>query len=379
MKIIQSMAVSFVLVGLIIAGCNKEKFPSRDTSKLKPTPPPPPPPVDPTLVIFDAADKLTDWEVVGGGVEEKAGAREGVAYLKSTIHTGDDYMHFIKRRPTAVDPKLSVEDGQFVFWFYVSSVTDLKLDGQIELTSSGKSDDHEYSWNLADYIPGLKVGWNEMKLNFSTAAKSGDGGPDIHAFNFFRIYFWTNDKSSHGDVTVGVDDLKFHARTKISESFNACDVIDNWETAGNVGTIDKSSKKEGVGSLKAPIADGGDFQQFIFRSPSVVNPGLTMDNGQLHFWFYVSDPTQLKVDGQIELTSSGKSDDHELDWNLGDLIPNLKAGWNEMKLNFSDAGKTADGGADITALNYFKVYLWTSSKTHPEVVLALDDLRLTEK
>jgi len=233
------MAVSIVLVGLIIAGCNKEKFPSRDTSKLKPTPPPPPPPVDPTLVIFDAADKLTDWEVVGGGVEEKAGAREGVAYLKSIIHTGDDYMHFIKRRPTAVDPKLSVEDGQFVFWFYVSSVTDLKLDGQIELTSSGKSDDHEYSWNLADYIPGLKVGWNEMKLNFSTAAKSGDGGPDIHAFNFFRIYFWTNDKASHGDVTVGVDDLKFHARTKISESFNTCDVIDNWETAGNVGTIVK--------------------------------------------------------------------------------------------------------------------------------------------
>ena len=362
-----------------MGSCNKEKFPSRDTSGLKPTPPPPPPVVDTSMTVFDAADKLTDWEVVGGGVEEKVGKKEGEAYLKSTITVGGDYMHFIKRRPTPVDPKLTVDNGQFTFWFYVSSVTDLKLDGQIELTSSGQSDNHEYSWNLADFIPTLKVGWNQMKCNFSSAMLSGDGGPDIHAFNFFRIYFWTNDKTSHPDVVVGVDDLKFVTRTKVSISFNTCDSLDNWETAGNVGSIDKTSKKEGVGSLKAPIADGGDFQQFIFKRPAAVNPGLTMSTGVLKFWFFVSDPSQLKVDGQIELTSSGKSDDHELDWNLGDLIPNLHTGWNEVKLNFSDAGKTGDGGADITALNYFKVYLWTSSKTHPDVTLALDDLRLTEK
>jgi len=380
MKILQSTVVSFVVLAMIIAaGCNKEKFPSRDTSGLKPTPVVPPPPPDPTLVVFDPADQLTDWEVVGGGVEEKAGQKEGAAYLKSVIHTGDDYMHFIKHRPTAVDPKLTVENGQFVFWFYVSSVADLKVDGQIELTSSGQSDKNEYSWNLSNYIPSLKNGWNEMKLNFSNAPVSGDGGPDIHAFNFFRIYFWTNDKTSHGDVTVGVDDLKTRARPKISESFNNCDALDNWVTAGNVGVIEKAGKKEGLGYLKATIVRNEDYMHFIYNRPTALNAGLTEATGQLRFWFYVGNVADLKPDGQIELTSSGKSDDHEYSWNLDQLIPNLKNGWNEVTLDLSAANKSGDGGPDINAFNFFRIYLWTASKDHNDETLGIDDIRLMEK
>ena len=104
-----------------------------------------------------------------------------------------------------------MDKGQFVFWFYVSSVSDLKNnDGQIELTSSGESDKKEYGWNLVDIIPNLKNGWNELTLNFSTAQLSSDGGPDIHAFNFFRIYLWTSSKT-HTDVALGVDDLRLRA------------------------------------------------------------------------------------------------------------------------------------------------------------------------
>ncbi len=94
------------------------------------------------------------------------------------------------------------------FWFYVERAADLKLDGQIELTSSGESDKKEYSWNLETLIPTLHDGWNEMLLNFDTANLSGDGGPDLSAgFNFFRIYFWTKDKT-HTDLKVGIDDIR---------------------------------------------------------------------------------------------------------------------------------------------------------------------------
>jgi hypothetical protein len=205
---------SLLLAAIVFVACKKEHFPSRDTSGLKPPPPPPPPPPpDPTLVSFNTADAIDNWETAGNkGAVEKAGGKEGQGWIKAPIVNGEDYMHFIYRRPAPIDPKLTVDNGQFVFWFYVSSVADLKNnDGQIELTSSGESDKKEYAWNLADIIPGLQNGWNEVKLNFNTAQLSSDGGPDIHAFNFFRVYLWTSSKQ-HTDVALGIDDLHFRAR-----------------------------------------------------------------------------------------------------------------------------------------------------------------------
>lgn len=376
------MVCSLALAIIILPGCKKEHYTSRDTSGLKPPPPPPPPPPpDPTLVSFNNADAIDNWETAGNkGAVEKTGSKEGQGWMKASIVNGEDYMHFIYRRPTAVDPKLTVDNGQFLFWFYVSSVADLKNnDGQIELTSSGESDKKEYAWNLADIIPGLKNGWNEVKLNFNTARLSSDGGPDIHAFNFFRIYLWTSSKT-HTDVALGVDDLRFRARPKINEVFNNADALDNWETAGNKGAIEKPGAKEGQGWLKASIVNGEDYMHFIYHAPAPLNAGLTKDNGALHLWLYIGDISQIKNDGQFELTSSGESDKNEYAWNLGPMLPNLKNGWNELKLNFSDAAESSgDGGPKLTAFNFFRLYLWTNNKTHADVALGVDDLRLIEK
>src|SRR5262245_34918464 len=177
---LSNIACIIVLFGILSIACNKQDYSSRDTSGLKPPPPPPPPPPpDPTLVSFNNADAIDNWESAGNkGAIEKATGKEGAGWLKASIVNGEDYMHLIYKRPTPADPKLTVETGQFVFWFYVSSVADLKNnDGQIELTSSNESDKKEYAWNLADIIPGLKNGWNEVKLNFNTAGVSSDGGP----------------------------------------------------------------------------------------------------------------------------------------------------------------------------------------------------------
>jgi hypothetical protein len=376
------IACYLLLAAVLITACKKDNYPSRDTSGLKPPPPPPPPPPpDPTLVSFNTADAIDNWETAGNkGAIEKAGGKEGTGWLKASIVSGEDYMHFIYKRPSPVDPKLTVENGQFVFWFYVASVADLKNnDGQIELTSSGESDKKEYAWNLADIIPSLKNGWNEVKLNFNTAQLSSDGGPDIHAFNFFRVYLWTSSKS-HSDVAIGLDDLRFRARSKTVESFNNTEALDNWETAGNKGAIEKPGAKEGVGWLKAPIVSGEDYMHFIYKRPTALNAGLTKANGALKLWLYIGDISQIKNDGQFELTSSGESDKNEYAWNLGPMLPNLKNGWNELTLNFSDAAESSgDGGPKLTAFNFFRLYLWTNNKTHADVALGLDDLRLIEK
>jgi len=379
---ITNVACSILMVIILVTACKKEHYSSRDTSGLKPPPPPPPPPPpDPTLVSFNPADAIDNWESAGNkGAIEKTAGKEGQGWLKATIANGDDFMQLIYKRPAPVDPKLTIDIGQFVFWFYVSSVADLKNnDGQIELTSSTESDKKEYAWNLADIIPGLKNGWNEVKLNFNTAQTSSDGGPDIHAFNFFRIYLWTGSKQ-HSDVAIGVDDLRFRARPKTIEVFNNAETLDNWETAANKGAIEKPGAKEGQGWLKASIVNNEDFMQFIYKRPAPLNAGLTKANGALKLWLYIGDISQIKSDGQFELTSSAESDKNEYSWNLAPMIPNLKNGWNELTLNFSDAGESSgDGGPKLTAFNYFKLYLWTNNKTHADVALGLDDLRLIEK
>ncbi|MXV52914.1 hypothetical protein GS399_18220 [Pedobacter sp. HMF7647] len=332
--------------------------------------------------LFDGADSDAGWEIVGPKSVETSGKKEGTGYLKSTIVKGEDYMHFIKKASTPLVTGLTKANGQLSFWFYVSSVADLKEDGQIELTSSGESDKKEYAWSVAKLIPTLKNGWNEIKLNFSDAELSSDGGPDLAAgFNFFRIYFWTKDKN-HEDVTVGVDGIKLSVTSggpaPISVAFDSADSDKDWEVVGPK-SIETSGKKEGTGYLKSAILKGEDYMHFIKRAPAAINPGLTKENGQFAFWFYVSDVSTLKEDGQIELTSSGKSDSKEYAWSVAKLIPTLKNGWNEVKLNFSDAEVSADGEPDLAALNFFRIYFWTKDKAHDDVAVGVDDLRFLSK
>src|SRR5262249_23764178 len=119
MKFITSIIACIIMLAIVFISCKKENYSSRDTSGLRPPPPPPPPPPpDPTLVSFNVADAIDNWETAGNkGAVEKAGGKEGQGWIKAPIADGEDYMHFIYRRPTAVDSKLTVDNGQFVFWF----------------------------------------------------------------------------------------------------------------------------------------------------------------------------------------------------------------------------------------------------------------------
>ncbi|MDI3319403.1 hypothetical protein [Pinibacter soli] len=381
MKISKLILIASVLGVFIAGGCKKDSFTSRDTSKLKPTPKDSTPP-DPTLVMFDPADETTDWEISGGkGQIDNAAKKEGTACLSSVIGAGDNdgYQHFIKRRPTAVNTNQPIDQCQFVFWLYVSDVSQLRGDGQIELSSSGQSDKNEANWDFGPVAKTLKNGWNEVMLNLITSTPS-NGNIDLTKVNFFRIYFWSKQPRA-ADYTIKVDYLRFRKRPPINVQFANCDQTDNWEMAGGTGQIDKSNKKEGAASLKATIVKTEDYMHFIFRRPDPLNPGLTRANGIFRFWFYVSDVSELKNnDGQIELTSSGQSDKAEMNWNLDQIIPNLKSGWNEMKLDLSKGNENGSDPLDLSKPNFFRIYLWAKSKPHSsDLDLRVDDFRFIEK
>jgi hypothetical protein len=110
------MVGSVIMLGLAIAGCKKESFPSRDTSGLKPTPPPPPPPpVTEQVVEFENCDKADDWQTVGTPVIATTGMKEGKGYLQGTITSGNDFLQFIATAPAPVDVKATMFSGQLQF------------------------------------------------------------------------------------------------------------------------------------------------------------------------------------------------------------------------------------------------------------------------
>ena len=201
------MAGLGIMLGLAIAGCNKEKFPSRDTSGLKPTPPPPPPPpVTEQSVEFENCDKADDWQTVGAPVIATTGMKEGKGYLQGTIASGNDFLQFIATSPADVDVKATMFSGQLQFWFYVPDVSLLKVDGQIQFSSAKDPDKNRVGWGLADIIPKLKNGWNQLTLNFADGGVTGDGGPNLAAMNYFKIFFWTADKAT-ADLNFGIDGI----------------------------------------------------------------------------------------------------------------------------------------------------------------------------
>lgn len=59
------------------------------------------------------------------------------------------------------------------------------------------------------------------------------------------------------------------------------------------------------------------------------------------------------TDGQIELTSSGKSDVQEANWAVDKL--GLRSGWTSLRLKLSDAN--FDNGLNLAAVNYFRMYI----------------------
>ena len=82
--------------------------------------------------------------------------------------------------------------------------------------------------------------------------------------------------------------------------------------------------------------------------------------GYLHFYVYCSDISKLGDVGQIEITSSGTCDVNEYNWLLSQHV--TQTGWNEVWLDLFAAGTTG-GAADLTKINYLRIYALNASAT----------------
>ena len=313
--------------------------------------------------VLDNCNSATGWTGSDTISLDSTNMKEGTGCLTKT-GSGIDW--FKKTFSPAVNSGVTESNGYLHLWLYVSDVTKISGDGQIEISSSGGPDVNEYAW-LGSSLS-LVNGWNERYLKISSAIKTGT--PNLSAINYLRIY-----RPLSASITCKIDDIRFTdtpsgvtptpsttvslTATKTptptptaSQSgitlLDSCDNVSGW-TGSNTISTDTANKKEGAASLTM-TGSGIDWFKKTF-SPAV-NAGVTESNGYLHLWLYVSDVTKFGGDGQIEITSSGGADVNEYAWLCSSTT--LVNGWNELFLKISNATKS--GAPNLSAINYFRFY-----------------------
>ncbi len=144
---------------------------------------------------LDDCDDLDGWGSSGPLALNTANQQEGSGCIE---FSGDNTDEFKKAFETPYNSGVSSGSGRLEFWYYVSDVSLMGSNNQVELGSAGRPDYNEYHWKLN----GLINGWNFISVKFSEANITREA-PDLGAINWFRIY---NFKS--GSATTRIDAIE---------------------------------------------------------------------------------------------------------------------------------------------------------------------------
>ncbi len=121
--------------------------------------------------------------------------KRGMGCLQSDGDKADEF------KRTFGTPFSSGSSSSIGFWYYISDVSKLATDNQVEFGSGGGPDVNEYNWSLDN--ASLINGWNYIKLDFADAGVTG-GDPNMDELNWFRIYHVKNES-----VITRIDDIQF--------------------------------------------------------------------------------------------------------------------------------------------------------------------------
>ena len=311
------------------------------------------------ILNCDSIDDVT----AGGNVSVTTKAEErkqGIGAFK-VEKPGIEWFKFVLNKPVDIS---AYSEGSLHFWLYVDDVSKLSDDISVELGSGGDTDANKYKWLIAK--GSLVNGWNELALRFASAQKTNDGGTDLAAVNFLKIYTQPSNV-----LTVIIDDVRAVEGEKqpeqelVSKSILNCDTDEGLTLKDYDSIVTKDGEhKEGTGAFKTNNLSK-DWFKFVLKDPVDISE---FENGALHFWLYINDASKLTDDIRVELGSAGKADVEELQW--GVKRTELKTGWNEITLRFSDITKTTNR-ADLSRVNWFRI--WWNKNIEGEYAI-IDDI-----
>jgi len=146
--------------------------------------------------FLDHCDVLDGWNSYNQININTIDKKESTGCIESS---GNGIIEFEKAfSPFNAYAYVSEDDGILRFWYYVSDITKLNGENQIELGSGGCADIEEYNWPIGT----LTNGWNLISKKFSDAGVT-NGTPDLNALNWFRIYHYKS-----GTVTTRIDGIQ---------------------------------------------------------------------------------------------------------------------------------------------------------------------------
>lgn len=256
---------------------------------------------------------------------------------------------------TAVDVS-AYEGGGIHLWLNISDPTKLNGPLKVGLGSAGTGDQNEYIWSIEK--DGLQAGWNELTLKFASAKETGM--VDLEAINWFRIF-----RNSSESITMILDDVRAVEGTEgmilDCDSENGLKVLSESNVRSLASAL--SEHKEGLAGFKSV---GTSATRWAVKMDTPVNLSEYQDGG-IHFWLHISDPTKLNAALKVGLGSAGKGDEDEYIWVIEK--DSLQAGWNEITLQF--ASVTPKGTVDFSAINWFRIF----RNSNESVTMILDDVR----
>jgi arylsulfatase A-like enzyme len=144
--------------------------------------------------FLDDCDASTDWKSSAGLSVNSADQQQGNGCIEFSAGSTDEFKKVFSPAYNSFGTEANTE---LRFWYYVSDVTKLGSNNQVELGSAGSPDQDEYNWSLS----GLTNGWNYLTLKTREANKMGS--PDLGAINWFRIY-----RFKDGPVTTRIDAIQ---------------------------------------------------------------------------------------------------------------------------------------------------------------------------
>ncbi len=190
-------------------------------------------------------------------------------------------------------------------------------------------------WDVTNKI----VSWKTSNASVATVSTSGLVTPVAAGTATITATTEDGGKTAASLITVTGSD---------SDYLDTCDALTGWNSGS---TLISTEPKQGTGLLEFTGTSSVEFSK-KFTNP--YNSGATAANGQVKFWYYVSDVTKIGT-VRVEIGSGGAADVNEYQWS----VTGLSDGWNQISLDISKA--SASGTPDLTAINWFRIY--DSNKT----------------
>lgn len=288
--------------------------------------------------------------------------KEGSGALQS-VGKGTERFTIKRTEEQALDAS-ACAGGALSFWLYMKDdPSDLNTVLVIELGSGTGNSDGCYIWRYD--TDKLSKGWNKMLLDFRTCS-SVAGTVDMSKLRYFNMW-----RATSVDLTMIIDDIRI---VKTEGMLFNCDNIYADEThsanfTSNVTNV-AGEYKEGIGAYKVTGTGSNVLWYEITKSTPV---DLTnYQTGSLHFWLYVSEPSNLAGALVVQI---GNDASNCYRFNLDNT--KLISGWNECNLEFDNAYSVSTN-LDITQIDTFRIWRVLSDTTK-EMTMILDDVRVVKR